>query len=113
MIAIFGDDDMGKQCRPWPAPLDRQGWHGCLHDRLTAAAAHLRPDMDHPLEGGWNIFQDLSLVVADLAEQRATTAGAGMSGFMNNDLTWQMIGQRFAAGLFTLPTAGRRLGLTV
>ena len=67
--------------------------------------------MDHALEEGWDVFQHLPLLLADLAEQRAATAWAGTNRFVNNDFTRQMIGQRLAAGPFTLPLAvGCRLG---
>ena len=99
MVAIFGDQHMREQRRPWQATLDRQGWHRRLADGLAGAAAHPRPDVAHDLEVGRYVFEQLADVLAQHAQLRAAAARAGVGCGMAHRLTRQVLGQ-------PLPAAG-------
>ena len=99
MIAIFGDQHMREQRRPWQATLDRQGWHRRLADGLAGPAAHPRPDVAHDLEVGRHVFEHLADVLAQHAQLRAAAARAGAGCGMAHRLARQVLGQ-------PLPAAG-------
>ena len=99
VVAIFGDQHMREQRRPWPATLDRQGWHRRLDDGLAGPAAHPRPDMADDLEAGRHVFEHLADVLAQHAEHRAAAARAGAGCGMAQRLARQVLGQ-------PLPAAG-------
>jgi len=63
---------------PGLAALDRQRRQRRLHDRLAGPAAQLSAaSAGSNLERGWNVFEHLGQVLADLAQHRAAAAVAG------------------------------------
>ena len=110
-VEVFADHDIGDQARTWPALFDRQIGGGRLHDALAAAAAELGPNMADHLEPGRDLLQDLSDVLAELAEPGAAAARADRTRIMHDLLARQMIGQWPAYRL--TPLAARLIGGTL
>src|SRR5271166_1899966 len=95
--------NLREQAWARPAAFDRQAGHRRLHDRLASTTAQLRADMTDHLEAGGDVFQHLTLVLADAAEHRAAAAGAGAGCFVRDDLARKVWRQRLADGLFAFP----------
>ena len=105
-VGVFCYRDVREQTGTWPAALDRQRWQRRLHDGLAGPAAQLGPhQLDH-LERGWDIFEQLGHVLAELAQHRAAAAGAGRRRLMHDALARQVRRQGFAAARLAVGRLG-------
>jgi hypothetical protein len=66
--------------------------------------------MPDNLEAGWHVFQHLTLVLPDAAEQAATASRAGAGRLVCDGLAWQMRRQRGSGRVAALPRLYRRVG---
>jgi hypothetical protein len=101
---------MGEQTGTRQAALDRKRWQRRLRDRLAGPATPLRPHDLHHLEPGWDVFEDFGHVLAELAQHRAATAGAGRRRLMHGPLARQMRRHWLAAVLMVRAGACCRRG---
>lgn len=75
MIVEFGDHDMGEQCRPRFAALDRQDRHLASHCRIAFPADHALLDMPDNLDRRRHVLQHLDHLVGRLQERVTPQVG--------------------------------------
>jgi len=98
MVAVFRDQDLGKESRSgeptgnWP----HGRWY--LDDGLAIIAAPLRAHVTNDLEGRRHVLQYLGDILAEVGE-RATTVRAGAGRRMNLLFPRQVLWQRLAGRL--------------
>ena len=75
MTVEFGDHDMGEQCRPRFAALDRKDRHLASHCRIAFPADHALLDMPDKLDRRRHVLQHLDHLVGRLQERETPQAG--------------------------------------